>query len=404
MKCSKQIFSFTFSIILYLFFAETLIAQQLYTMPDGTHTRWTSSENPNAIKGGGAKENKGHKGHAFDTIKAHSYIDLLKVTGAGVINRIKLTVDDRSSQMLRSLRIEIYWDGASKPAVSAPLGDFFGATFGKTVPFESQLFANPEGRSFECFIPMPFKKGARIVIYNDADKNLNHIFYNISLEKWDQPKEDILYFHAYWHRNSPAIDSDFVILPSVKGKGKFLGAFMGVNANPGYGKLWWGEGEIKMYLDGDKKYPTLAGTGVEDYIGTAWGMGKFINQTQGCLIADTAKNQWAFYRYHISDPVYFHQDIKITVQQIGGGPREEVRKIAQQGAPMDIVSVDMPGHFYQLKEMKNPPQLMDNDFPTGWTNFYRSDDWCATAFFYLNSPTDNLPSVSSVANRIKNLN
>ena len=403
MNFLKQLPPFSFFIFLFLWGQAKIQAQQLYTMPEEAHTRWTSSENPNAIKGEGAKENEGHKGHAFDTIKAHGYIDLLNVTGAGIVNRIKLTVDNRTPEMLRSLRIEIYWDGSSKPAVSAPLGDFFGAVMGETVPFESALFANPEGRSFACFIPMPFKKGARITIYNDADKNLSHIFYNISFEKWDKPKENILYFHAYWHRSNTGIDSDFVILPEISGKGKFLGAFIGVNGNPAYGKLWWGEGEIKAFLDGDKKYPTLVGTGVEDYIGTAWGMGKFINQSEGCLIADTSKNKWAFYRFHISDPVYFHQNIKITVQPIGGGPRDEVRKISQQGAPMDIVSVDLPGHFYKLKEMKNPPQLMDKDFPNGWTNFYRTDDWCATTYFYLNTPENNLPQIAPVEERTKDL-
>lgn len=403
MRYSKQILTSTFFVLSFLFIQAGLQAQQLFTMPDNAHTRWVSPENPDAIKGGGAIENGGHKGHAFDTIKAHGHIDLLSVSGAGVVNHIKLTVDNRSPAMLRSLRIEMYWDGSSKPAVSAPLGDFFGAVMGKTIPFSTTLFANPEGRSFACFIPMPFKKGARIVVYNDADKNLAHIFYNISFEKWDKPKDNILYFHAHWHRNSPTIDSDFVILPYVKGKGKFLGAFIGVNGNPAYGKLWFGEGEIKAFLDGDKKFPTLVGTGVEDYIGTAWGMGKFITQTEGCLIADTSKNQWAFYRFHISDPVYFHQDIKITVQQIGGGPRDEVRKISEKGAPMDIVSVDLPGHFYKLKEMKNPPKLMDNDFPNGWTNFHRSDDWCATAYFYLNIPEDNLPQIASVEERTKDL-
>jgi hypothetical protein len=404
MKFSNQFLPCCFFTLLFIFFEVKIQAQELYTMPNDAHTRWASPENPKAIKGSGAQENGGHKGHAFDTIKSHGHIDLLNVTGAGIINRIKLTVDNRTPEMLRSLRIEIYWDGLSKPAVSAPLGDFFGATMGKTVPFESELFANPEGRSFVCFVPMPFKKGARITIYNDSKKDLSHIFYNIGFEKWDKPKEDILYFHAYWHRNSPPIDSDFVILPEVTGNGKFLGAFIGVNANPVYKKLWWGEGEIKVFLDGDNKFPTLAGTGVEDYIGTAWGTGKFINMTEGCLIADTSKKQWAFYRYHISDPVFFHKNIKITVQQIGGGPRDEVRKIKQKGAPMDIISVDLPGNFIKLKEMKNPPDLMDEDFPKGWTNFYRSDDWCATAFFYLDKPGNNLPSIVSVDERVENLN
>lgn len=391
------------SFLAFLFFTNSLYAQRIYKMPQHVETRWASPENSMAKKGRGAIENRGNKGHAFDFIEAHDSLELLHVEGAGIVRRIWLTVDDRSPKCLRSLRIEMYWDGAHKPAVSAPLGDFFGAGLAKTVAFESDLFSNPEGRSFNCFIPMPFRKGARIVIYNDGDKDLKHIFYNVAFEKWGHTPKDMLYFHGFWHRNTPEVGSDFVILPKVKGSGKFLGALVGVNANPAYGRLWWGEGEVKVFLDGDTQYPTLVETGVEDYIGTAWGMGKFINGDQGCLIADPENLQWAFYRYHISDPVYFSHDIKVTVQQIGGGPLNEVRKIAQNGAALDPISVDMQGRFLKLKEMKDAPQLMDEDFPKGWTNFLRSDDWCATAYFYLNRPTSNLPPISSLEERIKKL-
>src|SRR5699024_9632176 len=108
-----------------------------------------------------------------------------------------------------------------------------------------------EGRSFNCYIPMPFKKGARIVIYNTADKALRHIFYTVNFERWDHAPDSLLYFHAYWHQDKPMVGSDFKILPEIKGCGRFLGANIGVHSDSVYNNLWWGEGEVKIYLDGD---------------------------------------------------------------------------------------------------------------------------------------------------------
>jgi hypothetical protein len=380
------------------------VGDELYFVPEGVHSRMTSSENPTGAKGAGAKTNKGAKGHAFDSIPAGKSFDLLKVKGAGIVNRIKLTTDDRSPQMLRSLRINMYWDSAAKPAVSAPLGDFFGVGLGQTATFESTFFSDPEGRSFNCFIPMPFKKSARITITNQSQKDLEHIFYNVSYQLLDKPIENSLYFHCYWNRNlSTELGKDYQILPRVQGKGRFLGTNIGVQANPVYEDLWWGEGEVKMYLDGDQKYPTIAGTGTEDYVGTAWGMGEFDNLYQGAPIANEDKKQWAFYRYHIPDPIYFHKNFKATIQQIGGGPLKQVRKLVKSGAPMKLISVDHQGEFIPLLEKKSVPDIMDSDFPTGWVNFYRKDDWSSAAYFYLDSPKRELPPLPSVSERVKEL-
>lgn len=378
-------------------------SQALFHLPQGVQSRMASPENPNGAKGRGARENQGAKGHAFDSIPAHGHLDLLDVEGAGVIRRIKLTVDDRSPTMLRSLRIAMYWDGAKEPAASAPLGDFFGLAFGATAAYDTALFTDAEGRSFTSIVPMPYRTGARVVIYNDSDTRLAHIYYNVNFEQWDHPPTDVGYLHVYWHRASPALGRDFVILPRVHGRGAFIGANIGVNANPVYGDLWWGEGEVKMYLDGDRAFPTIAGTGVEDYFGTAWGAGRFIDRYSGCIIADKARRRWACYRWHVPDPVYFRHDIEVTVQQIGGGPLAAVRKVAAAGAPLDPISVDESGHMLNLKDMPRPPALADPDFPQGWTNFFRRDDWCATAYFYLDRATDDLPRPAPLAERIRGL-
>lgn len=373
-----------------------------FGIPEKVQTRWTSPENPRGRKGAGAKTNKGAKGHAFDQIKAGETYALLETEGTGMVNRIKMTIQNRSPVMLRSLRIDMYWDGAEKPAVSAPLGDFFGVGLGQTAAFESDFFSNPEGRSFNCFIPMPFQKGAKITITNEADQDVTHIFYNVNYQLFDALPEDALYFHAFWNRDQlTTLGKDYEILPRIKGKGQFLGTNIGVIPNPDYGDLWWGEGEVKMYLDGDDQWPTLVSTGTEDYIGTAWGQGKFANRYQGSTIADEDKDLWAFYRYHIPDPIYFHRDFKATIQQIGGGMKKEVKKMAENGADMKFISVDQQGKFIKLLETGEKESI--DELADGWVNFYRRDDWSSTAYFYLDNAVNDLPKLPPVTVRTAKL-
>ena len=302
-------------------------AQELYEMPTGTKTIWTSFENPTGAKGAGGKENKGGKGHAFDVIGAQSSKVMLNYTGAGVVRRIWLTVNERSPLMLRSVRLEMYWDNAATPAISAPLGDFFGIGLGRRVPFQSEFFSDPEGRSFNCSIPMPFKSAARIVIINESKTPVT-LFYDVNLTAVEKHDKPVFYFHAYWNReNKTKLGRDFVVLPSVSGKGRFLGMNVGVSADTVYETSWWGEGEVKMFVDGDAEFPSLIGTGTEDYIGSAWGLGAYAQRYQGCPLADAINKQWSFYRYHVPDPIYFQTQCKVTFQQIGGEGTDFVRRL-----------------------------------------------------------------------------
>ncbi|MDX1471577.1 MAG: glycoside hydrolase family 172 protein, partial [Flavobacteriaceae bacterium] len=368
--------------LVFLFIAFGFNAQELYNPPHGQTNKWYSFENINAEKGQGGKENKGAKGHPADRIVAGETVTLLETNESGVINRIWITINDRSPEMLRSLHLEMFWDGSDKPAVSAPLGDFFGIGLGRKVRFENALFSDPEGRSFNCFIPMPFKNGAKVTITNESDKDLGAIFFDINMLAKEHP-DDILYFHTYWNREvNSQLGKDFRILPTVQGKGRFLGTNIGIFTNEDYKDSWWGEGEVKIYLDGDSDYPSLVGTGTEDYIGTAWGQGTFDHQFQGCLIANNEKFEQAFYRYHIPDPIYFKNDIKVTIQQMGGWPSARVKELVSEGASLIPVTVSNDKGLQKLLEMQNPPTINDDNFPKGWTNFYRSDDVSATAYFY----------------------
>jgi hypothetical protein len=372
-------------------------------MSEGTQTRWSSFENPKAEKGKGGAENNMAKGHPSEMFAPGETKTLLNTSGAGIIQRMWITISDRTPQVLRGIKIEMFWDGASSPAVSVPLGDFFGIALGRKVPMQNALFSDPEGRSFTSYIPMPYRAGARIVLVNESNVSVN-LFYDVNFQQVKSHASDILYFHAYWNRiEKTELKKDFIILPAVKGKGRYLGTNMGIITDPLYEKSWWGEGEVKIYLDDDTDLPTLNGTGTEDYIGTGWGQGKFIHQFQGCTVADEESRQWTFYRYHIPDPVFFNSICKVTIQIIGGEMTENVRRYSKNGASLIPVTVAGEKGFTKLFELNPVPKLTDASFPKGWTNFYRSDDVSSTAYFYLDSPVNGLPSIQQVAERIKNL-
>ncbi|HEX8234251.1 MAG TPA: glycoside hydrolase family 172 protein [Caulobacteraceae bacterium] len=366
--------------------AEPSAADPLYQFQPGQETRWVSPENPTGEKGAGGRENRGAKGHAFETIPAGRSHVLADVQGPGVIDRIWMTIDDRSPERLRALKLEIFWDGAAAPAVSVPLGDFFLHGAGEMTPMETALLASPEGRSFVSYIPMPFRTRARVVVTNESAKDLNLIFYDVDYRRLDRLAKDALYFHASWRRERPTrLGESFKVLPRVQGRGRFLGASVTVLTDPSLEKSWWGEGEAKIYLDGDRSTPSLAGTGTEDYIGTAWGQGAYVNRFQGAPVADEPRGRWTFYRFHVPDPIFFGRDIEVELQQIGGWPKKEVLRLQAKGAPLRPVTVD-PGSrkgFRQLLAGERPIPLTDPSLPDGWTNFYRSDDVSAVAYFYL---------------------
>jgi hypothetical protein len=149
-----------------------------------------------------------------------------------------------------------------------------------------------------------------------------------------------------------------------------------------------------MYIDGDKDFPTLVGTGTEDYIGTAWGQGKFINNFTGCSVADDSLKEWAFYRFHIPDPVFFKKNIRATIQQLGGDQMESVAGYQKSGTPLIPVTTMSEHGLLHSFFKKDSLKVLDPSSPIkGWTNFYRSDDVSATAYFYTDKPSDKLPAL-----------
>jgi hypothetical protein len=372
------------------------VLTDLFRLPAaGVETRWASPENPGGARGAGGRANGGRKGRAWLTLAAGETVTLAESVGApGTVRRIWATLDDRSPAMLRGLRLDCSWDGADTPAVSVPFGDFFGVGRGRTAAFHSALFSNPEGRSFVCEVPMPFRTGMRLQVTNESGRDLAYLFYDVAYTLGDEHGPDVGYLHAHWRRENPTtLQQDYELLPLVSGRGRFLGVNVGVRADVArYGSTWWGEGEAKFYLDGDTEHPTLCGTGTEDYIGTAWGQGAFAHPYQGCPVADGEKSEYCFYRWHVPDPVYFSRSLRVAMQQIGHAFGDRLRDLLASG--QTIYSAGGPGLV---------PAPPFGEIPPSGLLFERADDWSSCAYLYLDRPGAALPPLAPAEERMAGL-
>ncbi len=369
----------------------------LFVAPQGIETRWATAENVFGVKGEGGTVNRGRKGlPAIRDVAPGSQHTLAEVTGvSGIVRRIWITINSRNAKMLRGLRLDFYWDGASRPAASVPIGDFFGHVLGCMATFQSALLSSPEGRSFNCYIPMPFRKGMKITLTNETADNLEMLFFEVDYTIGDSLGDDALYFHAYWSRQQhTTMQQDYELLPKVQGRGRLLATTIGVIANMrSYGHSWWGEGEVKVYLDGDHELPTLCGTGTEDYIGTGWCQGRFDNLYQGCQLADDAKFWYGLYRQHIPDPIYFARDIRMTIQQIGCWDPNSKAYLYHAQTPIYATGAGRVRLDLSQANNKQSYGLFERE----------NDDWSSCAYFYLDRPENDLPGLAPVSERTEGL-
>jgi hypothetical protein len=334
-------------------------------------------------------------------VKAKETFVLADIKDSGTIRRIWITIDKNADpNVLRGVKLEMFWDGAKTPAVAVPIGDFFCQSFGRMCTLENAFFSSAEGRSFNCYIPMPFKTAARIQAINETDLDLI-FFYEVDCTLGDKHGDEMLYFHSSWRRENPTtLRRDMTILPKMEGAGRFLGCNLGIRQNPAFTKFWWGEGEVKIYLDGDDEFPTLCGTGSEDYIGTGWGQGRFINQYQGNqFMSDKGsgifKDFYGFYRFHAPDPVYFHKDIRVTIQCIAGAGTKGILQAIKEFPSQKYMKTGDGSQDFTIEELEKA-----NDY---FILLERQDDYCATAYWYLDKPENNLAALQPLAERINDL-
>ncbi|MBT3275238.1 MAG: DUF2961 domain-containing protein [Spirochaetales bacterium] len=281
---------------------------------------------------------------------------IMDIAGSGTIQHIWITADEK---MYRDLIIRIYWDGESNPSVESPLGDFFCNGFKKRANISAlPINVNPRG-GFNSFFPMPFRKNAKIIIENRNPEDIRGFFYAITYAAGPVADDDA-YFHAQFRRTNPLpYGEDYLIVGEIKGKGHYVGTYMAWQQN---NSGWWGEGEIKFFLDSDNEFPTLCGTGTEDYFGGAWGFGDtFSSPYLGYPLGAAAGSEdnervgarHGLYRFHIMDPVRFQSELRVTMQAIGW--RSEGRYLPLQD---DISSV---AYWYQLEPHQGFPVLGSRD-------------------------------------------
>ena len=283
------------------------------------------------------------------------------IAGPGAIQQIWMT----PTKAWRSSILRFYWDNSPTPSVECPVGDFFACGWNKYAQVSSLPVCVNPGSAFNCYWEMPFRKHCKITMTNIGHEQMT-LFYQVNYTLTDVP-DDCAYFHAQFRRTNPLpYKSVYTIVDGIKGKGHYVGTYMawGVN-NCG----WWGEGEIKFFMDGDKEFPTICGTGTEDYFCGSYnfdlgkengGYREFTTPYAGLaqvIRPDglySSQTRFGLYRWHISDPVRFEQDLKITIQALGW--RSGGRYLPNQD---DIASV---AFWYQTLPAAPFPALPDKDY------------------------------------------
>ena len=264
---------------------------------------------------------QGWKVNPYIRIQPGETFTMAEISGSGAIQHIWMTPTGN----WRFSIIRIYWDDETEPSVECPVGDFFCMGWGEYSPLSSLAVCVNPGSAFNCYWPMPFRKKCRITMENLNDADAMTLYYQIDYTLTEVPA-DAGYFHAQFRRSNPNTTSVYTIADGIKGKGQFVGVYLawGVNNNG-----WWGEGEIKFYLDGDNEFPTICGTGTEDYFCGSYNFDRNGKYTEFCTPYSglvqvirpdgTYKSQQRFglYRWHIADPIRFEKDLKITIQDLG---------------------------------------------------------------------------------------
>lgn len=324
----------------------------------GVTTRQTSAENPSGQKGMGARHDpdpsdpnlrysgpalalgRGWKVRPYVPLPAGDTLVLADVDGPATIRHLFLTTD---APALRPLVLRARWDYETALSIEVPMGDFFGIGHdGVSYTLSSLPVTVGPARACSSWWPMPFREHARITLTNEGDDDVRIVAYRVS---WQEGAVDANagYFHAQWRRSrtSPA-QPEHSILDHAHGKGVYVGTTLALTANsPG----WWGEGEVKFYLDGDDEFPSIVDNGTEDYFGGAWGFGRdffppepdgsrleraFESPYAGCPLVsppDATVRRFGAYRWHIADCIGFERDIRVTMQALGWGTdgRYEIR-------------------------------------------------------------------------------
>lgn len=302
-------------------------------------TRSICAENPTGEKGKAAMATEGTGAHAARDLGRGWKISpsiriepgetavVADIEGPGAIQHIWMTPTGN----WRFTILRIYWDDSDIPSVEAPVGDFFASGWGEFAQVSSlPLCVNP-GSAFNCYWEMPFRKRCRITMTNIADEQMT-LYYQIDYTLTEVP-DDVAYFHAHFRRTNPIpYKTDYTVIDGIEGEGQFVGMYLAWGQN---NNGWWGEGEVKFFMDGDTEFPTIASTGLEDYFGGSYNFDPTPKHDKAYVTYTTPyagfhqvirptsdyKTQFrmGMYRFHVMDPVRFESDLKVTIQALGWG-------------------------------------------------------------------------------------
>ncbi len=346
------------------------LIDSLYQANPGLRSRSICFENPTGASGAGGQAasplGPGRKGDPARVVAAGEEVCLADIQGPGTLRHIWMTTLPTRT-LLRGVLIRIFWEGADFPSLELPLGEFFGFAHGSTASFQTALHSVGERYGMNSFIPMPFLQRARIELHNQTAKPMT-LFYQIDYTLEDAHPHNVGRLHGVFSRANPTqLGEDFELLPSRAGSGRFLGTVIGIRP---LADDWWGEGEIKFYLDDDDVLPTIVGTGSEDYVGLSWGIQQTPFLYLGANRVDNPSGSHtgavSMYRWHLHDPIYWQTQARITMQQIG-----------------------------HAGESPNLQAYKENLFE-------RQDDWSAASFWYSDALAP-LPHCPDIAARVEHL-
>ncbi len=287
----------------------------------GLDCRAVTFENPTGARGAGGAVAGGRKGAPSRLIQPGERVVLADLRGPGTIRHIWMTIPPGPPEVMRAVHLEVFYDDLDEPSISVPCLDLFGVPHGRPVPLTSALTTVQEGRGFNSYVPMAFGDRIRVELVNGAERP-TLLYFQIDLTLGGDVGPGRL--HTTFRRENPTtLRRDATIVDGLRGPGRFLGCVVGVR--PLDGGTWYGEGEVKVFRDGDDVLPTICGTGLEDHVGTAWGMGAHLAPYAGVpldLRAPDAEpgsipDLVGFYRWHVLDPITFATDLRVTIQQIG---------------------------------------------------------------------------------------
>lgn len=306
------------------------------------------------------------------TLAPGERVQLVALDGPGMIRHIRLITDD-TAQARRGLVIRAWWDDQAHPSVETPVGDFFGFAHGRSRAFSTCLHAVGDAGMLDSWVPMPFARNALLTLENESAAPAQFRF-SVDATRGDALPADFGVLHAHFRREAPTTPRcDFEFMPLREGRGRFLGTVFGVLPLEQH---WWGEGEAKFYLDGDGEWPTLVGTGAEDYVGLAWNVQQTTFAVHGASMVLRSSAQHmagpvSMYRWHVHDPIIWHRSIRASIQQIG---------------------VNIMGD-HELTSFSGYLDCL----------FERRDDWSCCSFWYEPVPSAPLPAPAPLDLRLHGL-